>query len=237
MLLKLLVYFSQKLEKQLEKLLKKLEEQLVPFLEDLVVYLEEEEEDITIIIITTITTNLLQKKQIVTARGFVSRMANKMTSTEFDALKAMRSKFTRQYRNLSATKREALRKETLGLLSSKVSKHYRLGMLAWFQKGIKKSFVKNESRESRFIKKFSHDGQFADVQKLRAIREKFQNKYKFLHGEERIRFQKKTEEWIKKQAKSLGPKVDPKGMLKWFTKKLSNKKKSCHSKKSCCSTS
>jgi len=99
-------------------------------------------------------------------------MANKMTSTEFDALKAMRSKFTRQYRNLSATKREALRKETLGLLSSKVSKHYRLGMLAWFQKGIKKSFVKNESRESRFIKKFTHDGQFADVQKLRAIRKK-----------------------------------------------------------------
>jgi len=155
-----------------------------------------------------------------------------MTSTEFDALKAMRSKFTRQYRNLSATKREALRKETLGLLSSKVSKHYRLGMLAWFQKGIKKkSFVKNESRESRFIKKFTHDGQFADVQKLRAIRKKFQNKYKFLHGEERIRFQKKTEEWIKKQAKSLGPKVDPKGMLKWFTKKLSNKKKVVTQKK------
>jgi len=153
-------------------------------------------------------------------------MANKMTSTEFDALRQMRSKFTRQYRNLSPEKREALRKETIGLLSSKVSKHYRLGMLAWFQKGIKKSFVKNESKESRFIRKFTHDGKFADVQKLREIRERFQNKFKFLHGEERVRFQKKTEEWIKQQAKSLGPKVDPKGMLKWFTKKNLLKKSS-----------
>jgi len=48
---------------------------------------------------------------------------------------------------------------------------------------------------------------------------------------------RKLKNGLKKQAKSLGPKVDPKGMLKWFTKKLSNKKKSCHSKKSCCSTS